>query len=316
MNEFFRPPERISRKIKMLIYGKSGTGKTWYALEAPKPLAIIDLEGGSSIYHSKAADFGGFDRLSTASIKDIDAAVKSLECDTHYQSIVIDPITIYYELLQEAYQEKRIKKSGNDDAPLAMKDWGDIKRRYKSLMTRLINIDKNMILIAREKELTQEIGGQHTVIGSKEDAEKSTTYLPDVVLQFEILKKKRMCRVIKDRTSQHETGSVIEIPKFSSWNVIVGKIENTIRSDNATIENAETVAKLDDEQPAQYVTPEIFSKYILRINSLKNSFEAKAWWEKHKNEIKLQMNDTDVKELYQMVLDKSATTKPKEVKNV
>ena len=73
MNQFFLPHEyvNLSRKIKMIISGKSGTGKTWYALTAPRPLAILDLEGGSLVYHSKSTLFEAFDRLQTRSIQEI-----------------------------------------------------------------------------------------------------------------------------------------------------------------------------------------------------------------------------------------------------
>ena len=186
----------------MIISGKSGTGKTWYALTAPRPLAILDLEGGSLVYHSKSTLFEAFDRLQTRSIQEIEAAVKSLESDTHYQSIVIDPITIYYELLQEAYQEKRILKSKNDDAALAMKDWGDIKKRYKSLLTRLINLDKNIIIITREKDVTQEVAGQQVVVGFREDCEKSTEYMPDISLRLSLSGAIRKLDNIEDNTER------------------------------------------------------------------------------------------------------------------
>lgn len=321
MNQFFLPHEyvNLSRKIKMIISGKSGTGKTWYALTAPRPLAILDLEGGSLVYHSKSTLFEAFDRLQTRSIQEIEAAVKSLESDTHYQSIVIDPITIYYELLQEAYQEKRILKSKNDDAALAMKDWGDIKKRYKSLLTRLINLDKNIIIITREKDVTQEVAGQQVVVGFREDCEKSTEYMPDISLRLSLSGAIRKCLIKKDRTITYQSGAIIELPKFETW------LDNLPKgSDNIIIEPDDKAAEknsqaLEAKKPAPVSSevnlPEEWSNWILRINAFRSPVEASNWWNKHKEEVKALCSQEAAHELYQMIVDKSAQLKTTERKS-
>lgn len=312
MSNFFKKASCFSRKIKMIISGKAGTGKTWYALSAPRPLAVLDLEGGSALYHS-SNKFESFDRLQSRSILEIENAVKSLETDTHYQSLVIDPITIYYELLQDGYQEKRIIKSKNDDAPLAMKDWGDIKKRYKSLITRLINLDKNIIIICREKDVTQEVNGNQVIVGFKEDCEKSTEYMPDVSLRLSLNGVQRKCLIKKDRTITYQAGEVTDLPPFEVWLKNISFLEKKEGleviepDDTASVRNA-TLPEPDKQTLEENVSdtlPEEWSKWILRINSFRDSSEASNWWVKHKEEVKNKVEEKYQKELYEMIIQKS-----------
>lgn len=313
MNQFFKPPQRISRKVKMLISGKSGTGKTWYALTAPRPLAILDLEGGSALYHSDFNAFESFDRLQTQSIKEIEDAVKSLEGDSHYKSLVIDPITIYYELLQDVYHEKRKLKSKNDDATITQNDWREIKRKYRNLMIRFINLNKNVIIIAREKDLTQEVNGQHVIVGSKEDCEKNTDYTPDITIRLSLFGNIRKILIKKDRSRHFASGDTVDLPPFETWlenkNDNDGQIEHFDDVDESTKNNIKCLHDSVAETKIESSLPEEWSKWILRINGFKSSSEASNWWLKHRDDVKEKCSEESSKEIYQMILDKSSQLK-------
>ena len=96
-------------RLKMLVYGDSGVGKTVTALSFPKP-AVIDTERGTTYYGDKFA----FDVLPTTSwhetIKNLEALVKD---PNGYKTLVIDPFSILYDDLQEKHLKRQIVKSGN-----------------------------------------------------------------------------------------------------------------------------------------------------------------------------------------------------------
>jgi septin family protein len=45
----FEPKSKKEKRLKILVYGESGSGKTRFALSLPK-LAMIDTEGGTDHY--------------------------------------------------------------------------------------------------------------------------------------------------------------------------------------------------------------------------------------------------------------------------
>ena len=56
MNNPFRPAEQVAPKVKALVYGPSGVGKTFLALTAPGRIAVIDTEHQSaSKYQAQCA---------------------------------------------------------------------------------------------------------------------------------------------------------------------------------------------------------------------------------------------------------------------
>ena len=302
--------------IKMLLSGASGSGKTWYALSATKPVAIIDLEGGSELYHRRKDLFGEFTRFSAVTSEDVESIISKLGSDTVYQTIVIDPITIYYDLLQEKYQKARADKNKDEDASIAKKDWGDIKRHYKGLMTKLRAMPQNIVLIAREKDISKNINGEQVIVGVKEDAERSTEYSFDVVLRLVAVGKERKMLVKKDRTLSFETGTTISVPQFSQWLLppVPASVPVSVPASVPVSVPASVPASVPDQ--AEPELHEDWSKLILRINSITSPFEGKNWWEKHKEKIKEKFTLDDAKDLFGKLVDKIATLKLKEKEEV
>ena len=178
-------PERSFKRLKLLIYGPSGAGKTTLAAQFPQP-AFLDLEGGTDLY----GDIFNFDvqHISTA-----DEAMQALEwLLTHprsYRTLVIDPITIYWDALQKKYSEiflRRNKKSKGykfEFYDFQPRDWATIKAELKEFLRKLITLDLNVIVIARQK-VQYDDNGFMKAIGVTFDAEKSLPYLFDTVIRL------------------------------------------------------------------------------------------------------------------------------------
>jgi len=220
----FKKAQNVEPKMKVLVYGASGVGKTFFALSGKGKIAVIDTEGGTAHYAGREG-LQDFDVLPTKTYKDVKAAVEFVAANPEtYATLVIDPLTVIWETLQDSAQIKRAaanaaKGRGSgivEETDLEMLDWGRIKRQYKSLLTAIINLPIHTIVIAREKDETEKRGDQMVRIGSKPDCEKGTPYFFDSVLRMFIDGGARKMTVIKDRTGSNDAKSEIVDPTFDS----------------------------------------------------------------------------------------------------
>lgn len=220
----FRPAERVIPRIKTLIFGAPGVGKTYLSLTAPGRIAVIDTEGGTAFYARNRAGLSEFDVLPTKTYRDVQAAVQYLAANpTAYPTLVIDPVTVIYETLQDAALIKRAdinRRKGRgadpDDTDLEMLDWGRIKRAYKALMTELVNLPIHVIVTAREKAEQERHGTELVTVGWKADAEKGTSYFFDTVIRLVPTTAGREAVILKDRTGTHALNSHVAEPTFDS----------------------------------------------------------------------------------------------------
>ncbi len=224
MSNPFRPAEQVAPKVKALVFGASGVGKTYLALTAPGRIAVIDTEGGTAFYANRVGPKGlsEFDVLPTKTFAQVEHAVAYLKANPGaYETLVIDPVTVLYETLQDAAQDRRSEIRKTTEADLEMLDWQRIKRAYKRLMTDLVNLPMHVVVVAREADLTEErIGSngrkERVKIGSKPGAEKDTDYFFDTVIRLVPAAKGREAVVQKDRTGTHALNARLLNPTFDS----------------------------------------------------------------------------------------------------
>lgn len=196
----FHPAEAVAPRVKCLVYGPSGVGKTYLALTSPGKVAVIDTEGGTAFYANRAG-LSEFDVLPTKTFNDVTRAIAYLrEHPGEYETLVIDPVTVLYETLQDAAQVRRGRARNDVEAELEMLDWNAIKRAYKALMTDIINLPMHVIVTARERDETVKQGREFVKIGVKADAEKSTPYYFDTIARLTAKGDKRAAVIEKDRT--------------------------------------------------------------------------------------------------------------------
>ena len=211
--QIFRKPETVRPRVKALVFGASGVGKTYLALSAPGRIAMIDTEAGSSFYANRG--LSEFDVMHTKTFKDVREAIKLLAANPgQYETLVIDPITTVWETLQDAATLARQKKRNSEDAEMELLDWAKIKRLYKGLLTDIVNLPMNVIVTAREKDEVERRGTEMVKIGFKPDSEKSTIYAFDAVVRLVATKDGRDAIILKDRTGA--TSRTVENPTFSS----------------------------------------------------------------------------------------------------
>ena len=193
-------------RLKLLVWADFGVGKTWFALQFPG-VSAIDMERGTVHYGDQLT----FEVQHTASPDDVMATVDWLLTNEHpYRTLVIDPITIYWEALQrkwsDIYLRRNRGKKGHRHEFYAFQpnDWAPMKAELKELCRKLAMLDMNVICTAREKPKYAEGDGEiMRRAGETFDAEKSLPYLFDTVMRMWVGENgQRMAEVSKDRSQK------------------------------------------------------------------------------------------------------------------
>ena len=252
----FTDAKDIRRFIKLGVFGDAGTGKTKFALSFPKP-AVIDSDRGSLPYD----DEFDFKFLDANHWPELLKAITWLEKGKHdFLSLIVDPMTVFYQDLVEMQVQERFNRSGKEQ--LIHADWGMIGRRWQNLLNRLIDLDMHVVLVMREKEEYESTVDPNTGQESRRrtgdqtyDAYKTTRYLFDYMFHLTTQENKKtksckfFCRV--NKTRRHK-----EIAKFANFDITNKKgfdaIFKPVLHKILGGKNAAPPRKLDDD-PA--VTP-------------------------------------------------------------
>jgi len=201
MSLFSKPPT-TNRKLKLLIYGGTGTWKTRSALQMPKP-AVIDMEKGT-IHYTEEFDF---ESSVTTDIRKVHKAVEEIVNDPQdFKTIVLDSASMYWDFLQETHLKRLRVKKGDSTYTLQPLDYKAIKADTKSISTKLLDVDLNVVVTARDKvEYSSDTssGDFMKVIGTKPECPKDWPFIFDTVIELTKHRDGRItAHVIKDRTNK------------------------------------------------------------------------------------------------------------------
>lgn len=198
----FQKAQSIEKRLKLFLWGDSGVFKTTVALQFPEPV-VIDMEGGTDLY-GDTFDFGVLKATTADQVLD---AVNWLLTNRHdYRSLIIDPITIYWDALQKKWSDIFLRRNKGSKGfrhefyDLQPKDWMTVKAEFKEFIRKLIALDMNVIVTARQKPQYKE-GSFMVAMGDTFDGEKSLPYLFDTIVHLFIDESGRhMGRCLKDRS--------------------------------------------------------------------------------------------------------------------
>lgn len=172
------------RGLKIGIYGDFATGKTHFGLTAPEPIFVIDTELGAS---PLAHQFVGKDiKILDVAEKDgnksfmkLSKAIEFIEKQEKVGTVIIDSVSDLWEYAQE-YGKINVFKIKAQDRLAQQWDWGVINKLYLNLILRLIKLDCNVILTARESEVYAGPGKPTNMVKAK--WQKNTGFWVDMVL--------------------------------------------------------------------------------------------------------------------------------------
>ena len=205
-----KKPETIEKRLKLFMFGPPGSRKTTSAIQFPNAV-LIDMEKGSDEY-KKSLEKAGSIVLQTSNPDDVRAEVKTLLTEKHpYRTLIIDPMTIFYEATQDKWT--RLFEKHTDDkkeSVIALQDfgmryWGRVKSEYKSMLRMLLQLDMNIIVTAHQKDI---YGSNMQKMGVGPDSMKGDSYVFDNVFQLKVINGKCIATTEKQRCEP------LDPPKF------------------------------------------------------------------------------------------------------
>jgi len=240
----FRKAKTVEKRLKLFLWGDSGAGKTTLALQFPKPV-IIDLEGGCDLY----GESFDFDVLKATTAEEVSEALDWLLTHKHdYRTLVVDPITIYWDALQKRWSDIFLNRNKGSKGykfefyDLQPRDWMTLKAEFKDFIRRLIALDMNVIVTARQKTQYAD-GGFMKAIGETFDGEKSLPYLFDTIVRLFVDEKGRhMGLCLKDRSNKLPKEAFEA--KYELFESLFGKQALARKAKPAPRASAETVANI------------------------------------------------------------------------
>lgn len=172
-------------KSKTLIFGKTGTGKTWLALSFPKPF-YYDSEGGAKLghYQARLKEVGGGyigPRDGTQDFSTLIEQIDALSTEQHqYQTLIIDSVTKMWQIALQAESERLGAKDVFGASKKAPTSW------MRKLISRVDRLDMNVVFIAHEAtEWGKDDSGQRTEIAKIPDCYDKLSHELDLTLRVE-----------------------------------------------------------------------------------------------------------------------------------
>jgi hypothetical protein len=207
-------PEIIEKRLKLMVYGPAGVGKTTAAIQFPNAY-IIDTEKGSDFY-SRTISKAGSAVLKTNNPDEVKEQLQSLLTEKHqYKTLIIDPITQIYNATQEKWSrifEKHTDNSKNRDLQdFGPRYWGRVKSDFKAIQRLMMALDMNVIVTSHQKDI---YGSGMTKIGVGPDTMKGDEYIFDLVFELKKVGNKRLATTVKERSEIGEN----KFPEEFEWN--------------------------------------------------------------------------------------------------
>lgn len=198
-----KPEVVVPSKPKFMISGKSGAGKTMFALNFPSPY-LVDVEGGATRkqYVEKIKASGGMyfgKELGSQDFKIVTEEIKQLATTKHgYKTLIIDSFTKLYDTAAAAAEEE----VGSDYG----KDKKEANRPTRQLIRWLEKIDMVVILICHLKDKWERKGKDITYVGTTFSGYEKLEYELDLWLECVKTGKQRDFIVKKSRIASFVEG--------------------------------------------------------------------------------------------------------------
>lgn len=142
-----KPIEDLKINLRMLVYGKADTGKTYFASTWPKPILFIGFreEGMDTVKGQKDIEI-----LELENWEEFEDLYWELLEGTEFKSIVLDQITSAQGFAIDHVREKAKKKPGE---LMTQKNWGQVSGMMKTYVENYRNLSDqyNVCFLAHER---------------------------------------------------------------------------------------------------------------------------------------------------------------------
>ena len=145
-----KPVTELKTNLVMMVYGRSGTGKTHFGSTFPRPILFIDTNERGTETIAQEEDVDVVRVTEWAEIDELYWGLLNHETPTEYASIVIDQVSN----LQDIGMAEVLRKSrkGRDET-FTQRNWGQLSGMLKQFISdfRDLSDDYNLLMIAHER---------------------------------------------------------------------------------------------------------------------------------------------------------------------
>lgn len=234
-------PENVKpKKPKFIVSGKSGVGKTIFALGFPRPY-IIDTEGGATrpeyVDKMKAVRAGYMGKeQGSQDFKTVVDQVKELATTKHdYETLVIDSFSKLYNL--EAAKAEEVV--GSDYG----RDRKEANKPTKQLMRWMESCDMTILLVCHQKDKWEKVGEKREQTGTTFDAWDKMEYDLDLWIEAQLIGRSRNFVVKKSRIKDFVVGNSFPLD-YESFSKLYGKDVIEKEATQVTLATPDQIARL------------------------------------------------------------------------
>lgn len=188
---FETPSVDMRSRLKIVLYGEAGSGKTILSIRMPAPL-VMDCEYGWDVYKELYPQIPFAECNTFAKAETLLDKLYNMGNKVKAQTLTIDPITTLYSNLRATHLTEEAmegKAFGTAGFAAVDRDWGRFLSKIARLSRRM-----NVVMIAREKGVFEERGA------TTFDAGRGLDYYADIVMQLiRTQDGRRVARTIKER---------------------------------------------------------------------------------------------------------------------
>lgn len=235
-----RKPSELSvqAKIKMLVYGQAGTGKSTLSLSAPNPL-LFDFDGGINrvnYAHIK-------DTVEINSYKDMLDVINNEDLSA-YDTLIIDTGGKCLDFMA-TYIISRNQKLGKSNGTLTLQGYGERKAEFSALCKLVVSKNKHVIFVAHRETKQDGDDMRYVPLFGGSNYDSLVTEL-DLVGYIEANGRKRV--ITFDPTSRNDGKNTCNLPSQMEIPTIVNEKGEAIAQNNFITEHVikPYIARLTD----------------------------------------------------------------------
>lgn len=214
----------IDAKIKALIYGQAGTGKSTLAISAPKPL-LFDFDGG--VHRINYAHLDGVD---TVQIENYQNFIDVLDKEDlkPYETLVIDTGGKLLDYMGE-YITKKNSKMGRANGMLTLQGYGERKAMFSALIKKISIMGKHLVFVAHRETRQDGDDMRYVPLFGGSNYDSLVTEL-DLVGYMEAVGRKRT--ITFDPTSRNDGKNTCNLPSVMDIPTITDEHGNPVADNN------------------------------------------------------------------------------------
>lgn len=143
-------------KLRVLIYGRNGAGKTYLSASMPKPV-LLDFEKGYMTLADVKRPPAVISIEDPAELPEIYTYLR--DKNKKYETVVFDTVTSLQSLVLSHITGSLKSAKFSDIASPTKRDWGQLSEALKSIIHHFLALDLHTLFLSQERDYTDEDNG-------------------------------------------------------------------------------------------------------------------------------------------------------------